>query len=187
MRPITVDVSAPGNSPWIPVNYLQNAFGIGLGVSPSFDAATVSYTVQHVFDDISVDAQQQISLARVGTAVTATFQKPHKLVVGDSLIVISSGSSQMDSQQPSGLYISWDVATVPSATTLTYTVANAGPTADGGNAKAITGRVFPHASLAAQSTRQDGNYAFNVMAIRLKLLTLTAGSVSLSINQGLGR
>lgn len=44
-----VSVTGVGTSAWIPVDYTQNAFAIGFGCVTS---GTVTYDVQHTFDDI---------------------------------------------------------------------------------------------------------------------------------------
>lgn len=194
MRPTRVQVSGgPGNSPFIPVNYLQVSFGIGLFVSLSSDAATQNYTVFHTPDDTGPEGALVASIARVGTTATATFLQPHRLVTGDVIVPFSTGSANLDAQiQASspgvvgGQPIPYTV-TVTGPLTLTYTVANSGAAADGGNAKINPFRLFPHVSLAAQTTRQDGNYAFSVRGVMLRANTLTAGTIWLDLLQGLGR
>lgn len=49
MRPQVITQSGTGTSAWIPMDYKQNPFNIGIGVVVS---GTVTYTVQHTFDDI---------------------------------------------------------------------------------------------------------------------------------------
>lgn len=193
MRPTRVQVTSTQLlSPIIPVNYLQVSFGIGLYVSLSFDAATVNYTVFHTPDDTGPEGAQVASIARVGTTATATFLQPHRLQTNDMIIVFSSGSTNLDSQlysapgAPGGQPLPY-LVTVTSPTVLTYTVANAGATADGGNAKINCFRMFPHASLAAQTARADGNYAFSVRGTMLRANTLSAGTLYLDVLQGLGR
>ena len=50
-RPTSVTVSSQDASAWIPVDYKQTPFNIGMGVTLSA-GATLTYTVQHTFDDI---------------------------------------------------------------------------------------------------------------------------------------
>lgn len=189
MRPVRVSVNAAGTSQWIPVDYLQVAFGIGLGVIPSEDAATVSYTVQHTFDSM-VSPTRQVSWTRVTTTMTVTDTGPaglgHGLSTGDSVILKGSGTASLDSPMAAiGMGdLGWTVASTPSSITYTVTVTNAGPAA--GVAVATNLRVFDHSTLAAASTRQDGYYAFPPTAVRLKLSTLAAGFVDLYLIQGMG-
>jgi hypothetical protein len=49
--PITVTQSSLGSSRWIPVDYKQTPFNIGMGVKLSA-GAVLTYTVEHTFDDI---------------------------------------------------------------------------------------------------------------------------------------
>lgn len=195
MRAAYVTLGAQGNSPWIPIDYLQNAFGVGIGVWLSEDG-NLTYSVQHTFDDPSLP-RTPIKIARVAGTATVTFPWPHGLTTADSIIVMNSGSTQLDSQlftatngspgNTGGQAVGFDIASTPTTTTLTYACTNAGPTSDGGNAEARVQRAFNHISLVAQSARNDGNYAFPVMAVRLKCNSFTAGLVTMAVVQGLGR
>lgn len=49
MRPTSVSRSAAGTSAWIPVDYRQNPFNIGLGLVIS---GTLTADVEHTFDDV---------------------------------------------------------------------------------------------------------------------------------------
>ena len=49
MRPQVISKTGTGTSAWIPMDYKQNPFNVGIGVVVS---GTVTYTVQHTFDDI---------------------------------------------------------------------------------------------------------------------------------------
>lgn len=48
-RPISVTVSSVTQSAWVPVDYKQTPFNVGLGIVIS---GTLTYTVQHTFDNI---------------------------------------------------------------------------------------------------------------------------------------
>ena len=50
-RPTSVTVSSATESAWIPVNYKQTPFNVGLGVVLSA-GASLTYSVQHTFDNI---------------------------------------------------------------------------------------------------------------------------------------
>lgn len=50
-RPTSVSVSSQAASAWIPVNYKQSPFNIGMGVVLT-DTPTLTYSVQHTFDDV---------------------------------------------------------------------------------------------------------------------------------------
>ncbi|CAM5998769.1 unnamed protein product [Sphagnum balticum] len=198
MRPIKVTVSAAGDSPWIPINYLQVAFGIGLSVVPWSTATGLTYVVQHSFDSLDPLSARPISIARAGTVATVTdlgdAGQGHGLSTGDNIIIKGSGSTYLDT--PYAANGKGDLGadiTVTGNTTYTYAVTNAGPTADNGSAKALSMRVFSHATLnstsgnpGATGLRADGNYAFPPQAIRLRALTLTGGAVDLLVVQGMG-
>ena len=49
MRPQVITQSGIGTSAWIPLDYKQNPFNIGLGVVVN---GTITYSVEHTFDDI---------------------------------------------------------------------------------------------------------------------------------------
>lgn len=191
MRPLKATVNYVGNSQWLPVDYMAVAFGIGVAVLPWSTASGLTYTVQHTFDSVSFpSASRPVAIARAGAVATVTDTGPlglgHGLSTGDSVIIKGSGSASLDTN-PVILGqgdASVDV-TVTSNTTYTYACTNSGPAADNGYAKALTNRVLPHAVLVAQSTRQDGNYAFPVLGIRLKVTALAAGAVDFEVLQGM--
>jgi len=51
MRPIQKTLSAAGVSVWVPVDYRQAPFEIGIGVALTA-GANLTYTVEHTFDNI---------------------------------------------------------------------------------------------------------------------------------------
>lgn len=51
MRPTSVTVSATGSSAWIPVDYTQNNFNLGVQVVVS-GGATLTWSVQLTMDDV---------------------------------------------------------------------------------------------------------------------------------------
>lgn len=66
--------------------------------------------------------------------------------------------------------------------TATYTIEH---TFDDIFDSAVTATAFPHASIAAQTTSKDGNYAFPVRAIRLNVTAGTSPVVTMTALQGL--
>lgn len=177
MRPVYVTMSAQGNSAWVRLNDLQIAFTVGLAVIPS-SGASLTATVQHTFDDPSIDRRHAVSIARVTTTATVT-DANHGLSVGDSAVITGSGDANLDGDR--------EVITVVDANNYTYTVANTGAAASGPSVMAANFRVFPHATLAALAARADGNYAFPPQACRLRLPTFVSGRCELIIVQGMGR
>jgi len=194
MRPAYLALSAVGITPWIPVDRLQETIAIGVAVTLSEDA-NLTYTVHHTFDPLASDYALPITIARAGTVATVTFPYQHGLVTGDSLIVTGSGSSVLDSQpfpqqigppfasninQP----VPWAVASTPSPTTLTYTCANSGSTASAGPTMALIQRVFPNATLAAQTAKGFAAYTLPISAVRLNITVYTAGFAQIGVLQG---
>ena len=51
MRPTSITVSSAASSAWIPLDYKQNPFNIGLGCVVSAEGS-LTYKVQHTFDDV---------------------------------------------------------------------------------------------------------------------------------------
>lgn len=49
--PITVTQSAVGSTRWVPLDYKQVPFNVGMGVKLSA-GSVLTYTVEHTFDDI---------------------------------------------------------------------------------------------------------------------------------------
>ncbi len=174
MRPQVTQLSAAGNGPWEPVNRQQTAFAIGLGVFLS-SGATLTYSIQHTFDDPTLN--YPITISRSGTTATVIMQQ-HLLSVGDSVVIVNSGDSNLDGTH--------EVATVVDANTFTYTVANTGATVSAPQAVATPYRVYNHASLVNQTVRADGNYAFPIQAFRLIVSSYTSGTVTAIAIQGMG-
>lgn len=105
MRPIRVTVASQTASAPIPLDHYQGPFNVGLAVVIS-SGATLTYTVEHTFDDV--------------------FQPG------------------FDSS---------------------------------------TATWFPNASVASETTSQDGNYAFPIMAVRLNVTAYTDGSATMTVIQ----
>lgn len=177
MRPITVRQSAAGFTQWIPVNRLQTDFDVGIGVEIS-SGGSLTYSVEHTFDQLYSDLWNLnfVKIARATTTATVTTKTSHGLTAGDWVQILNSGSSVLDG--------TFSVATVGSATTFTYTVANSGPTADGGLATLQSARVFPNIILAGVTTRGDTNYSAPIVAVRLNVTTYGSGFADMQVIQG---
>jgi hypothetical protein len=163
---VSVTLAATGVSPWIPVNRYQVPFGVSLFGLPS-SGASVTWKVQHTADRLDSDAERPISISRAGTVATVT-DPAHGLSVGDSVIIMGSGSSNLDGTQA--------VASIVDANTYTYTVVNTGATASATGTRGKNLRVFDHATLTGQTARA---------AVRLSA-TVVSGTVTLEILQGMG-
>jgi hypothetical protein len=194
MRPIRITITAAGNSQWIPLDYLQNAFAVALGIIPwGTVTGTPSFTAQHTFDDLApqgIQSNPQISIARSGTTATVTDLGPdnlgHGLSTGDNVIITGAGAP-FDTPKTAVANENGDLGadiTYVSNTTYSYTVANSGATT--GNGRVVRLRVFNNGDtrLVTASGRVDGNYAFPPRACRLKVTTMAAGAVDFLILQG---
>jgi hypothetical protein len=192
MRPVKITMNAAGYSQWVPIDYIESWFGIGVGVILSEDG-NLTYGVQYTFDEFTADVQGLVSIAiaRSGTTATVTdagqYGIGHGLSVGDSVIVSGTGSTQLDSQAPTwgtGGPLGWNVASTPSPTSYTYTCANAGPAADQGVTRVIRLRVFT-STLTAQTTRGTVTFNYPVRAVRLYVSSYTAGFADMIVLQGM--
>lgn len=170
MRPVLQRLIAIGNGQWVPLNYIQTTFQVGLFIYPG-TGVTLAAKVQLAADD-PVANIRPVSITRVTTTATVV-DTAHGLVTGDSIIVTSAGAPFDTSVSP----FSADI-TVVDANSYTYVVANTGPTTANVNAKVQSYRVFDHATLAAVTARANGNVAFPIKACRLQVSALSGGAVS---------
>ena len=174
--PISVSQGALGASPWIPLDWEQRPFDVALAASLDY-LGNLTYTVQYSPDN--PNKPLFVGISRTTTVATVTFVNPHGLVVNDSLPVFGSGDPNLD-----GVQI---VASVPSATTLTYAVSNTGLTSGLPSSQGIPMRVFTFTPMSAQTTKADGNMSAPCAAVRIKVTAYTAGVVTLSVSQGHAR
>jgi hypothetical protein len=195
MRPIRVTLSAAGNSQWIPIDYVEAPFAVGLAVIPWSTATGLTYTVQHTFDSGNPPSNQGISISRVAALATVFDPGPnglgHGMTTGDNIVVEGAGPPFDTTKALIGIGDLGADITVVDNLHYTYTVLNSGPLSDSGDAKISRLRVFPHATLntttgnpGATGLRGDGNYAFPVRACRIKANTLTGGSIDFILLQG---
>lgn len=179
-------LSAAASSPWIIPGPMLVSPGLGLALTFSFNA-NLTVSVQHTLDDPQQNARA-VTLARAATVLTIT-DNAHNLNAGDN-ILLSNPSKDPNNIWDGGLPVgtSYDVATIVDANNYTVTVANAGSAA--GTGFVVSFRVFNHATLTgitgSPPPRTDGNYAFQIGACRLKCTAWTAGTATLTAQQGKG-
>ena len=169
MRPKRQFLDAQGNAPWVPVDYRGTQFGVGIGVNVS-DGATLTYSIQHSFDE--PELLLDCTISRAATSATARFKEAHGKVVGDSINVTGINEPNL-----SGVF---DIASVPSDTTLTYTVSDTGSTDE--RARAVLFSVFENADLSGQTGKQNGNYVLPPSVIRLVITAHTDGNATANYN-----
>lgn len=182
--PLKVTLSAVGKSAWLPLDYVARTFNVGLFASLSEDASVAAtYSVEMTPDNPNAGKSVRnpvVSLTRAGTVATLTWANPHGIVTGDDAKVYNSGDPNLDGDQT--------VASTPSPTSITYTVANTGAAVGSPYTEAIPLRVFPIvAALTAATTRQSASLQTPCWAVRLNVTAITAGNISLEVVQGLAR
>lgn len=171
MRPKTfiLNTASTGSTPWHRVDDKQSPFNLAFAVDVQ---GTGTYTVQHGF--CNFNDRKSPKITRSTTTATLTLPN-HGLQVGDSLVVGGAGAP---------LDGTYDIASVVDANNVTYTVANSGNTANNDGAWCTPIRVYPHSSVAAQTTSKDGNYAFPVNVIRCTCTVSGTGQYAFHVNQG---
>lgn len=189
MKPVA-RLNAAGFSIPIPVDYKQNAFGIGMAGVPS-SGAGLTWSVQHSFDDPGPDGERTVQISQTTTVITvsndrglarlnagAAFQYDlgHGLSVGDSVF--------LKSKVP-GVQGHWPVASVTDAFTYTLTSSISQSAADA-YATSNDFRWFNNATLVGQTARLDGNYAFPPRLVRFVVTAYTSGFVDFFLIQGTG-
>jgi hypothetical protein len=170
MMPMKVTLSAAGFSNWIPLNTLATPFNVAIGCSCSSNI-NATYSVDYSFDRPNYPVACKIT--RVTTTATLALTN-HGLTTNDSIIVSGVGDTNLD-----GTY---KVASVPDQNSITYTVSNTGVTASISSKVAIM-HVFTHPTIVNQTASADGNIAFPVTAVRLRISSYTAGYVSMYVVQ----
>ncbi|HEY6018965.1 MAG TPA: hypothetical protein VIY48_03455 [Candidatus Paceibacterota bacterium] len=180
MQPILLQRNAVGPTPWARVNAFQKNFKVGLSVT-LWQGGNLTYTVQHTFSNLQPEQFHPVSISQTLTTITVTDSGVnglgHGLVAGDYVKLQSTGDLTIDGE--------YTVATTPSDTTYTLTSAVSQSATGGPYSLALGARVFPHASLAAQTARASGSYDFPVSAVRLNITAYTAGRAQLEVIQGL--
>lgn len=177
MKPLLRQGAAGFSTP-IPVDYRSTPFAIGLIGIPSSNA-TLTWGVQHTFDDPGPDGAGPVTYSQATTVITVTDLRTVNGVQGHGLSVADSVFLNGIAGTPDGPY---QVATVTSQTV--YTVTSTVNQTAAGSAIAHNFRWSNHVSLVTQTGRLDGNYAFPIRAIRLNVSAYTAGYIDLIALQG---
>jgi len=179
-------LAAAASSPWMIPGPMMETPGLGLALTFSVDA-NLTAGVQHTLDDPQQNPRA-VTLTRVG--VNLTINDPgHNLNAADNILLSNpakDASNIWDGGVPVGT--SYDIASVTDANNYVVTVANAGSAAGTGFVQSF--RVFNHATLSgivgAPPGRLDGNYSFQIGALRLKVTAYAAGKATLTAQQGKG-
>lgn len=182
--PAYVTLAAVGNSPWVPLSYLQAPFGVTMACTLS-GAGNLTYSVQYSYDGQDVSNSQLVTIVR--TAGSANVLWPdHGLVTGDAVITTATGSPNLDSATDAdNRPIAQDITYVDE-NNFTYVVANSGATFGAQPSRCRRFRVFTHAVLAALTARADSNFNLPCQFVRLKVTAYTAGKITMAVTQGSG-
>ena len=196
MRPVRITINTAGYSQWIPLDTEQSPFNVGIAVAPWSTATGQSYTVQHTFDSVDgpVSPLTSVSWAGSGTTVTVVDNGPdglgHGLSTNDCVIIKGSALAGLDTPVASvGKGDIGAAITVTGNTGYTFVTPANNPSASAAVsllARVTRLRAFncDLSNLVAASTRQDGNYAVPITAVRLYVATLTGGAIDFFVTQG---
>lgn len=190
-----LQLAAAGISAWrVPGPMMLSPGGLGLALTFSTNA-NLTAAVQYTYDDPTQTARQ-VTINRAGTVATVT-DPGHNLNVGDNVQIESDPSGTFGPVLPTGgpfgagpsAPVGWDVASVVDQNTYTLTVPNAGSV--GPVVCALQSfRVFTHPTMGNQSgtppARIDGGFNWQIGAYRLKVSAYTAGTATLTGQQGKG-
>lgn len=70
MRPKSITLTATGTSNWIPMDFRQAPFNVGIGVK--INSGTATYTVEHTFDDVYDSAVTPVAFSNSGITAQTT-------------------------------------------------------------------------------------------------------------------
>lgn len=174
--------NAIGSTEWLPLDYRQRPPTVTINVLVPSTVSAVTYSVDYTNDDLMGNTKVfPSSISR--TTTTATVVSPlHGLNVGDSLRVLGTGFPNNQATTLDGLFT---VASVTDANTFTYTVTNSGVTAASSQTYYIPMRVTTLSSFSGKTASFDGNVAFPVRAVRLRVTAYTGtGNVLMEVTQG---
>jgi hypothetical protein len=181
----------------IPVNALQIAFGLSVGILYSQSATGGASTLQFTYDDLSPDnLDPLVTVTQATTVLTVTDPNlPAKggIAVGDIGKIVGTGLAGVDGE--------WVVATTPTDTSYTLTSSVSQTVTQAPNAKIGIYHLFSSLIASATTTRAFGNLAPGlaaatatgilnsgaVSAVVLNVTALTAGSTYLQLLQAMGR
>ena len=167
--PIKQTVSSATRGAWIPLNILATPYNVSLaGVCSSNINAT--WLVEYSHDSPLYSVACQVSAST--TTATLTLVN-HGLTTSDSIIVSGVGNANIDG--------TFQVAGVTDQNTITYAITST--TLASTPAKVSVMRVFTHSTLTAKTANSDGNIAFPVSAVRLRLSAWVAGYVTMLVTQ----
>lgn len=189
---ITLRQAAAGFSPWLPLDYTANWYGVGLYLGFSSDQNGITAKVQFTPNNPSGDDYQVLLSQSGSTTVTVLDSGPdgqgHNLNSNDSVFITGSQigvDSSVPAAQPR-LVMPYQI-TVVDATHYTF-VGPVSQTVSGVKAKARAMRVFDLASMTGITSpnRSTGYLNYPARAVRINNTGYTGGASILDVVQGHG-
>jgi hypothetical protein len=197
-----------GYTPWHQVADNANPTSVGFLVGLSGGATGAVWTMQYGFSDRNANhilhgtenlytgdlfEPGTALVSRTTTVGSVVFQQdvaiaPIATASGSSLII--AGSNTALDNSPSGTFpgVSWETATYSSSTfTATFPTVTSGTIASNNQAYVQIIRWQQDPTLVAQTAGATGNIAFPCNYMRMFVSALTAGSMSLTVNQAESR
>lgn len=179
----------------VPVNRMQIAFLLSIGILLSSDATGGASTVQFTYDDLGPDWLLPVTVSQTTTVITVTDPNlPSKggIAVGDVGRIAGTGIVGLDGE--------WPVASTPTPTSYTLT-STTNQSAVSNNGKAGIYRLFSSLITSAANARAFGNLSSGlaaatgtgilnagaVSAVALNVTALTTGSIYLQLLEAMGR
>lgn len=167
--PMKQTVSSATRGAWIPLNTYISPFNVGIGCVCSSNI-NATYAVEYSHDNPLDPVACHISASTTTATLTLT---NHGLTTSDSIIVVGTGNANVDG--------TFQVAGVTDQNVITYTITSTAAVFTSG--KVAVMRVFTHSTLTAKTANADGNIAYPVQAVRLRITSHTAGYVTMLVNQ----
>ena len=167
--PIKQTVSSATRGAWIPLNILATPYNVAIGCVCSSNI-NATYAVEYAHDSPLSYVPCKISSST--TTATLTLVN-HGLTTSDSIIVVGSGNANLDG--------TFQVAGVTDQNIITYTITSTTTTSI--SSKVAVMRVFTHSTITGKTANSDGNIAFPVGAVRLRITSYSAGYVTMLVNQ----
>lgn len=189
--------NAAGQTPPIPVNYMQPTFNVALAVLPSAAATGLSCKAQYTMDDQST--KREVNWTQAAQVVTITDGpqsfgqsaslpsqiNPHGLVTGDTVTIEGTGSGILSTGAPAVSFDGNYSVTVTGPNT--YTIPVTPNQTASGNARAIPQRWSDTTAIpAATAARLQANTLQPATAFRFVVAALTTGTVDFLVLQGIG-
>lgn len=173
-------------TPWHFLDWRQNPFAVSFQVDQN--VGTAAYIVEYGYSDL---IPKRVNLSQTTTVGTVTFPNHNMAAAGssigpDSIILsdcwIQSATALTECPQLQGAF---QVATVTSKDIFTFTVGDSASRTLAYDPKAIFIKTMAHDTYSTAATvSTDGNLAFSVQAVRVRITTGGAGNLRFNVSQG---